>query len=177
MADFPYPNAVEIATGKTIDLSQRLVQYVLHTEIPEAPIFETSPGSKEYFIVDRIAGDGAGSSEANAIAFLQWEYETAYSWHNWHVGSNNVLYRLKLDPDKSLLDEKSVCGCGSGAYESEDAANTVAYYGVFKLPSNVIPTIEKDFIFAKFSQRYIKINYVPEKGKICVEPEVVCLVD
>lgn len=181
LSTFPYPEAILVSdpAKPRIDLKKSIASFATHDE-EALQIFETSPGSGEFFLIDRIGGDGAGSSTANAIGSVE-HYHLAYapdkqpSWHNWHFNRANELARLHLTVTTEIEQELFVCGCGAAARVVAGVADmAMPSYGLFKIPGSVLPRAGSIALKAEYQQRRFVINYVPPKGKKCQIIETVC---
>ena len=155
-------------------------------------IYETAPGSGQFFIVDAIRGDGVGGfgrpviAETMDYALLQDATPAQFSYHSWHVSPANYLVRAYQNPEDTIVDEVRVCGCGArqeiaarGGASAEGVDTSIrpaTYdYGVFLLPGNDLPTIAPDREFeAVYGRKVYKKIYVPAKGKKCVDYQYDC---
>jgi hypothetical protein len=187
----PFPESV-VALGAAHDI--RAEGYELnHGKMGMTRVYETAPGSKKYFIVDRIGGDGVGGNgkavveETFAAPMLLQEPSDELegnSWHSWHVSADNKLVRANQVPTDELQNESRICGCGALGYEddpmpgegvSADWAPPVYPVAIFMLPADVLPEVmSSDEFQAKFVRQYFKKIYVPRPGKVCRKHEVVC---
>lgn len=186
----PFPQSV-VAVGAPLDI--RADGYELnHGKMGMTRVYETAPGSKKFFIVDRIGGDGVGGngkavveeSFAYGLFALYSENDPlkGASWHSWHVSKDNKLVRANQAPTDQLQNEARICGCGSLGYEQDsessvsgDMAPPRYQIGIFMLPGDVLPEIlPEDAFQAKFIRKYFKKTYVPSPGKVCREYEIVC---
>lgn len=185
----PYPKSIVVAGNLTFDI--RANGYELnHGKMDKLNIYETEPGSGQYFVVDMIEGDGIGGngSEVNAytIEYGLTDSRAAldgFSWHSWHVSKDNVLVRATQKPEDVILGEVSICGCGPrnevglNLESAKDMAPPNYQIAVFMLTGSGIPKLSDDTFEAKYTRSYFKQKYVPRKGKQCVELQstVVCL--
>lgn len=186
----PFPDSV-VAVGEPDDI--RTNGYELnHGKMGMTRVYETAPGSKRYFIVDRIGGDGIGSNGREVVAESV-EYAAAlsltdgtpfagYSWHGWHVSSQNRLVRAVQLPEDDVQETVRLCGCGPNGYEDDPrgavrGSSDLRSYrlGIYILPGDALPVVEPMETFkALFPRKYYQKIYVPSPGKVCRELEVVC---
>ena len=184
----PFPGSV-VSVGTPHDI--RTEGYELnHGKMGMTRVYETAPGSKTYFIVDRVGGDGMGGngkavveeSFAYGLSLTSSEPLQGQSWHSWHVSRDNKLARATQNPIDALQSESRICGCGPLGYEDDalegvagDMARPVYHIAVFMLPSDVLPEVLAENTFkAAFVRKYFKKIYVPRLNKICRKYDVVC---
>ncbi len=190
----PYPESVVAFGDATYDV--RMNGYELnHGMMDKVNVYETAPGSGEYFLVDMIQGDGVGGNgrEVNAYTIEYGLVEApatldGFSWHSWHVSPENVLVRATQKPEDVILREIVLCGCGDryevemdkGSFfkRSSDSAMAPASYqiAIFRLSGTGAPTLSSEAFEAKFVRSYVKKRYVPKKVSRCRErnDNVVC---
>ena len=189
----PYPNSV-VAVGEAHDIRAEGYE-INHGKMGMTRIYETAPGSNQYFIVDRIGGDGIGGNGINVVA-ENVEYglmsvvdtsEAVVSYHSWHVAPDNFLVRATQAPVDEKVDSVSICGCGPMGFEVDDTSSEAGRapagdfapprynIGIFLLPGTELPRMggEDDFK-AEFPRTYYEKLYVPAEGKKCMEYDVVC---
>lgn len=185
----PFPKSI-VVVGESYDI--RASGYELnHGKMGFTRVYETEPGSKKFFIVDRIGGDGIGGNGGSVVAesvengLLKFsnEPQAGHSWHSWHTSPSNYIVRATQNPEDDLQETINICGCGPNGYESEkgeeafnaDAAAPVYNIAIFFLPGTDLPTIGPENAFeATFKRRYYEKIYVPREGFTCKEHEVVC---
>lgn len=177
----PFPESV-LASGEDYDIREEGYQ-MNHGKMGMINIYETYPGSSQYFIVDVIAGDGMGGN-GSAIAAETREYGLVYStevvdgnsWHSWHSSSANKIVRAVLNPETELKAEIAICGCGNWSEVASNDADVDAFsIGIFILPGEELPEILEEGSFsAKFKREEYRKTYVPAKGNTCQAPVTVC---
>jgi hypothetical protein len=169
----PYPEAVPIHLddlSKANDSPDLYAQF--HGFDGARTVYETKPGSKQYFIINEVYGDGAGSA---ALAKAQAPGQSDSSMHSWHATADNKLVRLTPKPRYETLSTISICGCGPNQYEvhaslSLDQAVVEYPKGIFLLPGKQVPTIHSETMTIEYVDQSIGINYVPKKGRQCQSP-------
>ncbi len=182
----PYPKSVVVSGDLSWDI--RADGYQLnHGQMEQLNIYETEPGSEEYFLVDMVDGDGIGGNgrDANSVdvsyGFMEAPLEApvgleGYSYHSWHIAADNVLIRAKQKPQDTILGEVAICGCGplyevdsdnSSAKDSASEALSEYSIAVFMLTGKGKPKISEDTFEATFKRSFLQQNYVPRKGYHC----------
>ena len=171
----PFPNAVPI--GKNSADERKYA--VFHGFSGNDTIYETEPGSKQYFIVDHGAGDGYGLNKVEQF-FGAKHFVSKMAFHSWQSSPTNVLVRAEQLPQSEIIRTESICGCGPNSFEmaaapAEDMAKIMpADPAIFLLPGTVEPTIGTEAFSAKYVNEVIELKYVPKKGKKCEDRYVVC---
>ena len=180
----PFPNSI-VAVGDPYDIREKGYQ-VNHGKMGMTYIYETEPGSQQYFIVDEVGGDGIGGNGQEVVAEtseygmgLSLSLENGNSWHSWHSNEHNELVRAIQNPDDRLIQEINICGCGPLREVNSAAGQAdlkyIFSFGIFMLPGNDLPSfMNEDEFNATFEREYYKKNYVPKKGKKCEEYDWVC---
>jgi hypothetical protein len=177
----PFPESIVAVGALNYDIRKSGYQ-LNHGEMGKENVYETSPGSGQFFIVDLIDGDGIGGNGREVIV-TSIEYGLldfssnldGHSWHSWHVSSDNVLIRAKQRPDDSIIKEIPLCGCGSleevVALANADRVAPPSYHvAIFMLPASNLPRISTDTFEARYSRSYVKQKFVPSLGKTCKAP-------
>jgi hypothetical protein len=170
----PFPNAVPI--GKNASDERKYA--VFHGFSGNDTIYETEPGSKQYFIVDHAAGDGYGLNKVEQF-FGAKHFVSKMAFHSWQSSPNNVLVRAEQLPQNEIIRTENICGCGPNSDEmslalEKDAKTMPSNPAVFLLPGTVEPTIGTESFSAKYINEVIELKYVPKKGKKCEDRYIVC---
>ncbi|MFK7825601.1 MAG: hypothetical protein AB8G05_15730 [Oligoflexales bacterium] len=178
----PFPNSI-VAVGNPYDIREKGYQ-VNHGKMDMTYVYETEPGSEQYFLVDMVGGDGIGGNSQLVVAenteyqSLNLVFAENKSWHSWHVNENNVLVRANQNPTDNLKEEINLCGCGHRNEVSEaadDISDPIYSIGIFLLPGKIIPSfMDENEFSAIFKREYYKKKYVPAKGKKCEDYQWVC---
>jgi hypothetical protein len=170
----PFPNAVPVGENA----SDERKYAVFHGFSGNNTIYETEPGSKQFFIVDHAAGDGYGLNKVDQFYGAK-HFVSKMAFHSWQTSPENVLVRAEQVPHSEIIRTENICGCGPNRLEKkaapEDASTMLpADPAVFLLPGTVEPTIGTEPFEAKYLNEIIELKYVPKKGKTCQEIYVVC---
>ena len=179
----PYPESVVVIGD---DYDRKYGYQITHGKMNSFYVYETFPGSQQYFIVDEIGGDGLGGNGQSVVAETS-EYpmslnlslqENENSWHSWYSSPSNELVRAYQEPEDDLQSEVSICGCGpkDEVLNLNDAAEPMRRpLGIFLLPGTAFPSFMDESAFkAIFQRKYFKKNYIPKEGYKCREYEWVC---
>lgn len=187
----PFPNSVVVAGDKSYDV-RKLGYQLNHGKMDMETIYETSPGSGQFFIVDMISGDGVGGNGMEVSSYTV-EYGltnqsadlNGSSFHSWHVTADNLIIRATQEVQDDVLDEVTVCGCGnleevedrSKSSSNDDMAKgapasdlsvAATPIAIFMLPGNGLPKISTDVFKAGFKRSYVKQKFVPRPGFRCM---------
>lgn len=187
----PFPESVVVAGDLTYDVRTNGYQ-LNHGKMDMETIYETKPGSGQYFIVDMIDGDGVGGNGREVIAYTV-EYGlydpaadlNGHSWHSWHVSPDNVIVRATQKVEDDVLQEINVCGCGGldevevdadgkviddegDSSQAGDVAPASYAVAIFMLPGKGQPKISTETFEAAFKRSYVKQKFVPAKGRRCI---------
>lgn len=186
----PFPDSV-VATGD-LDYDVRKNGYQLnHGKSGMANVYETSPGSRSYFIVDLVDGDGIGGNGSEVLASTA-EYGLTdpapeavegHSWHSWHASGDNVLVRATQKPEDSILREVALCGCGGREEVSTKPDDSSAKVrprsydvAIFMLPGQTLPRLGEETFEARYERALVRQRFVPRVGATCmqVDPNQSC---
>jgi hypothetical protein len=171
----PFPNAVPI--GKNSGDERKYA--VFHGFSGNDTIYETAPGSRQYFIVDHAAGDGYGLNKVEQF-FGAKHFVSKMAFHSWQSSQTNVLVRAEQLPQTEVIRTESICGCGPNSYEmsgpptENDTIAMPSNPAVFLLPGTLEPTIGTEAFSATYINEVIELKYVPKKGKKCKDRYIVC---
>jgi hypothetical protein len=175
-ADDPFPAAIVVVGNLDHDIRQSGYE-VTHGMMNQENIYETAPGSGQYFIIDYVLGDGLGAKQAETGS------SSDNSWHSWHASNSNVLIRAKQVPVDVVSSEVAICGCGPqkelqlGKIAADESVSSVKYpVAIFMLPAAALPRYSGDEFKASFDRAKINIRYIPRQGFRCaqVPGPVVC---
>jgi hypothetical protein len=186
----PFPDSV-VATGD-LDYDVRKNGYQLnHGKPGMSNVYETSPGSQRYFIVDLVDGDGIGGNGSEVLASAA-EYGLAdpapatvegHSWHSWHASDDNVLVRATQKPEDAILREVTMCGCGGreeASMKRDESSGKVAArsydVAIFMLPGQALPRLGEETFEATYKRSLVRQSFVPRVGAACrqVDPNQSC---
>lgn len=171
----PFPSAVPIyLDSQSIqnEIPDRFAEF--HGFEGFRTVYETEPGSHQYFIIDQVLGDGQGSIYLSQGIPGSW-MSASGSMHSWHVTPDNRLVRAKFNPTKTNPREINYCGCGHSQSHFKNIPNLgmVAQppQGIFMLPGNAVPQLHPDEMNVQYLDESIKINSVnQETGALCPVP-------
>ncbi len=170
----PFPNAVPIGKNATDDRKYA----VFHGFSGHDTIYETEPGSKQYFIVDHAAGDGLGLNKMEQY-YGEKHFVSKMAFHSWQSSPTNVLVRAEQLPQTEVIRTENICGCGPNSMEKmapnrADASIMPSNPAIYLLPGTAEPTPGTEPFAAKYLNEVIELKYIPKKGKTCEDRYVVC---